>query len=496
MTTRSGPQPNRVSAAALGAILLLAAGLRLHGLDRLLPLGNEYFYFYLSLHPRDFPQFLEGIRGNPLHLLVTQLLTYWVGLWRDSPGWLRLPSVLCGCAGVWGLWRLAGMNGRARRGGAAAFLLAVSLLHIEWSSRAELYALTSALPLFLTFSFFQLSENPGISWSYVLGAVLLIYSSPYAAPLAVLHVFALAFVPASGRRRAAASVFAAWTAACACFVPWILFVASVLGPMLQSDFAGTHPGLQTASQFFGRIPLFFAQGAEVTRDLWHWGAPVPGLLAALYFACYLLSLIRTLRGTGDPVLRLAHAAVPWGVGTVAILDAASRNYFSHRQLIWVLPFYLIGAADGFLWCFDRLAERFAFSRRAAGLALAAAASGLLFASLGFYREAIGAQVAMGEGLNGILEELERGLRPGDVLEFDNARLAQEFLYHYDREAFRSVPVYGLLPKSMRVERGGRENELRIAAWGEPPFPASDSHAERTWRFRGSMHDLSVRVPRG
>jgi hypothetical protein len=480
----------------LGAILLLAAALRFHGLGGLLPLGNEYFYFYLSLHPRNFAQFLGGIRGNPLHLLLSQLLPYWVALWRDSPGWLRLPSALCGCAGVWGLWRLAGSNGRARRAAAASFLLAVSLLHIEWSTRTDLYALASALPLFSTFTFFQLPQEAGFSWAYAAWAVLLIYSSPYAAPLAVLHVMALRFLPADGRRRAARSAIAAWAAAFACFVPWLVFVGSGLGAMLRSDFTGSHPGLQSLREFLVRIPLFFAQGGEVTKDLWHWGAPLPGFLAALYFCCYLASLIRTSRGSGDSVVRFAHIAVPWGIATVTILDMAAGNYYSHRQLLWVLPFYLIGAADGFLWGLDRLVERFSFSRKAAGRALGAAAFLLLIASQSLYRQTVEAQISLGKGLQGVLAELDARLRPGDALVFENARLAQEFLYHFDRDSFRNGPVYCDLPERMRVERGGREYELRVGDAGAPKGLGMKASSGKTWYFQGTMHDMSVRVPPG
>jgi len=391
---------------------------------------------------------------------------------------------------------LAGLNAGARRAAVAAFLLSVSLLHIEWSMRTDLYALASALALFSTTAFFELPREGEFSWTYTAWAVLLIYSSPYAAPLAVLHLMALGFLPAGCRRRAAGAMIAAWTAAFACFVPWLVFAGSRAAGMLGSDFTGSHPGLQSLREFLVRVPLFFAQGGEVTRDLWHWGAPLPGLLAALYFGCYLISAIRAAKGSGDSALRLAHIAVPWGVASVAILDAASGNYYSHRQLLWVLPFYLIGAADGFLWLVDRPAARFSRFPKPAGLVLGAAAVLLLIASHGLYRRTVEAQIALGRGLQGVLQELDSRLRPGDVLVFENARLAQEFLYHYDREAFRSGPVYLDLPRAMRVERGGRENELRIDAEGGAKDRASDAEPLKTWYFQGTMHDMSVRVPPG
>jgi hypothetical protein len=124
MTTRAVSHRERASMAILAGIMVLAALVRLRGLGDLPPLGNEYFY--LSLHPRGAAQFLEGIRGNPLHLVVTQLLTYGIGRWNDSAGWLRLPSAAFGCAGVWGLWRLAGGKERPRLAAASALLLSIS----------------------------------------------------------------------------------------------------------------------------------------------------------------------------------------------------------------------------------------------------------------------------------------------------------------------------------------------------------------------------------
>ena len=480
--------------ATLGAILLMAAALRLHGLNDLLPLGNEYFYFYLSLHPKDFHQFLDGIRGNPLHLLTTQIIPYWMGLWKDSPGWLRLPSALFGCSAVWGVWRLAELNGDTRRAVASALLLSLSLLHIEWSCRTELYALISALTLFTTFSFLRLQRKPGFPAAYGLWALLLIYSSPYAAPLAALHAASIAFVPASLRRPVLISLTLAWLAAVACFVPWLAFASSSFAAMLSSDFIGNHSGLQTVWQFLGRIPLFFAQGGEVTNRLWHWGPGVPGFLALLYFLCYLASLIRALGGKGDQVLRISHLAVPSMIAAVTAIDLATRNYFSHRQLVWVLPFYLIAVADGFLWGFDLLADRVRLSQAAASAALSAAALCLLLASLGLYFESVNDQIALGEGQRRIVSGVEGHIRPGDILVFQDASLAQEFIYHYDRTAFRNTPGFRLFPERMKVRRNGKENTLEIADSSEVRTPSKEIDAERSWYFQGRMSDLRVSIP--
>src|SRR5713101_6623385 len=107
----------------LVTILALAAVLRVCALAAPVPLGNEYFYWYLSLHPQGIGEFLRGIlRDNALHLLVDQGVYYAVARFSDAPGWLRAPDVLWGCLGVLGLWRIAERAGDGRRALLAALL--------------------------------------------------------------------------------------------------------------------------------------------------------------------------------------------------------------------------------------------------------------------------------------------------------------------------------------------------------------------------------------
>ena len=176
-------------------------------------------------------------------------------------------------------------------------------------------------------------------------------------------------------------------------------------------------------------------------------------------------------------------------------DLFTNTYFSPRQLVWILPFYLLCVADGILWWLDHLQTSLRLSRNIKNISLAMSCALLFAASMKIYGVYVSDQIKKAENLESILVKIESHLRPGDILGFQSQRIAHEFLFHYDRQAFLNAPCYRCLPQIMRVKHAGNENELRISDLGGAYFAQSNSDSARMWYVAGDMADMSVLVPR-
>ena len=300
---------DRRARRAAAAIVALAALLRAPGLWRAFPVDDEFMQFFEALHPARWRDFFRLPAQNPHHLLLDALGTFAASRVSGSLWCLRLPSLLWGAAAVFGLWRLGLLAGSRARALAASFLLAVSLLHIDWSRRCDFYALLGALSVFSALAYLRLCEGPERKTPYAVCAILFAYGHPYFAAAAALHFISAALDLERSKRSAVLRALAVcWAAAGACFLPWFLYSTRSL---LDRAIFGVQraPGMLTLGEFLWRMPLFLGQAPEA-GPLRQWGLNAPSFLSAVYAAFYAISLGRTLTGNSGPALRFAHRAVP------------------------------------------------------------------------------------------------------------------------------------------------------------------------------------------
>lgn len=192
--------------AALAAVVLVAAGLRLHDL------GAESFW-----HDEAWTWGL--VRGDGLLWKLTRLdahpplyfaLLHAWARFGDSEAWLRLPSALAGIASVLLIARLGRRLGGPRAALAAALFLALSPFAIRYSREARSYALLFLLCLAALDAVLDLRDDPGsrawIRLGLLGGAIGLTHY------LGVLFLLALpAFrVPLLRPALLAAAVFSPW----------------------------------------------------------------------------------------------------------------------------------------------------------------------------------------------------------------------------------------------------------------------------------------------
>jgi 4-amino-4-deoxy-L-arabinose transferase-like glycosyltransferase len=197
-----------VTRAALAAVVLVAAALRLHGL------GDESFWHDEAWTwglVRDGGLLWKLTRLDAHPPLYFALLHAWARF-GDSEAWLRLPSTLAGIASVLLIARLGRRLGGPRAGLAAALFLALSPYAIRYSREARSYALLFLLCLAALDAVLDLRDDPeSRSWirlGLLGGAVALTHY------LGVLFLIALpAFrVPLLRPALLAAAVFSPWAA--------------------------------------------------------------------------------------------------------------------------------------------------------------------------------------------------------------------------------------------------------------------------------------------
>jgi len=128
---------------AVGAILLVALGLRLFLLDGQSLWYDEGVSAYMT--PRSFAEIAAATAVDIHPPLYYWLLATWAAAFGQGEIALRSLSVAFGTLTVWATWRLGALTAGRLVGLAAAALLAVSPLAVQYSQEARMYALAGLL---------------------------------------------------------------------------------------------------------------------------------------------------------------------------------------------------------------------------------------------------------------------------------------------------------------------------------------------------------------
>lgn len=415
------------------------------------------------------------MRQNPHHVLLDPLSTYLLAKLSPSTAMIRLAAVLWGAALPCAVWRLARTALDETTSLFAALLGALSLLHVDWSRRADFYALLPVLPALQAAAWLELEKDPRRWKGFAFWSAVFALAHPYgaAAPLAYGLL-------AWTNKKARPAYLKGAACAYAAFLPWFAYSTRALLDHELFDFRGV-PGQLTLPQFVARAPLYLAHAPEVGLGR-TWAFGTGAVLALCYVGSYLYAAFQNDK---PRLVRLCVLAAPLGLVAVAAIDLRYRYYFNGRQLLVVLPFYLIAVADGA----SRLLTR-------ARIPLWAAAFVLAAAWLPLYTEATAAQIELQTGFDRMAEQVGRGVKPGDSFAFAHDGLAMGFLYHYDRAAFlgaEGFKIFGgygghlsyLLPAGLTA----KGVPVRIEPWNPDAPPSSTA-----WTFHGTMYDFYVEPP--
>ncbi len=326
---------------ALSAVLVLALGVRVHGLGR--PLWDDEIY---TVYDASVP--LGSVfksTPTPLAYLVTKVTL----LLGEREALLRLPYLCVGLLGVLALYLVAArLSGRAA-GRAAAWFLSLSASPVIPSQEVRFYALISLFGLIGLHGLVMLCGRPSAA-----GAALLTLGS---AGAMVTHLSAAFFVPPllfcgflavllhggglSAPRRLAAAAAPVCVVAAIALVPFLadpqrahslavlLGLAAAPAPAQAPQLAGTWH--LAAGEFFGGYLRRVVLCAH-SRTEW---------LAVL--ALTLAGAARTARRR--PLVALFFLLVAVAV-PLALTWLPARHKWAHRYFAFLLPVMLLLAASG------------------------------------------------------------------------------------------------------------------------------------------------------
>jgi hypothetical protein len=329
----------RLDAAALGALVALAAGIRFSAL------GAQSFWldeaFTWSLVRRSFGGMLSALphveSTPPLYFVLAWA---WSRVFGTGEAALRSLSALIGTVTVPVAYVAARGVLEARARLLLAALVATSPFLVWYSQEARAYSLLALLAP-LSFLFLQRACRAGDRTSFLwwaLAAALLLATHYFAGFLVAAEAGWLLW-RAPDRRVAIAAVAA------------VLAVAAALVPLALAQRANNGASGFAASALGGRvwaIPREFLVG--------QYGGPVRGL-APLGAAAVALALVLLVRAPRAQLRRLALPAflVAASVALPLLLAAGGFDYVVPRHLIVAWPFVFMLVAAG-LTCGGRLGQ--------------------------------------------------------------------------------------------------------------------------------------------
>ena len=361
--------PGRSTALAVGALTLLALGLRAVALDESF-FGDELFTHLIATRP-DLQAVMAGVRSNleitpPLFFVVAWLF----GKLGDPFVWLRVPSLIAGVATVPLLYALGARTVGRAAGLVAAALFALSPFAIFYASEARAYALMTLLVVLSTLVLLRALETGDRRWWAAFA--LLQAASMYTHYTAVFVLAAQAgwALVAYPERRVALLVSSG--VAALLFAPWVPLMIDDSNAPNQRIIGAFEPfGPKTVARNTGRL----ADGGPFAPLTDLPGTPAFVMLG-LATLIGLVGLALALRRGPRPNLRsraalVAALALAAPVGA-SLYSAVSEDLYVARNLISSLPF--LALALGALLT--------ALPRRAAVPALVLAIGALAIGGLG------------------------------------------------------------------------------------------------------------------
>jgi uncharacterized membrane protein len=178
METSSDRQPERFDwhPVALAVIVILAALLRLYGLDRTsIWLDEAYSWGQITL---PFWEMYQASVESPHPPLQNFLAWPWVRIFGDSEAAMRALPALLGTAAIYMIYLTGRLLWNRKSGLFAAAILTVSGFHVWYSQEFRAYALLTLTSILFVYSVFRMLAHPGrgIYLFNMAAAVLLLFS--------------------------------------------------------------------------------------------------------------------------------------------------------------------------------------------------------------------------------------------------------------------------------------------------------------------------------
>lgn len=332
----------RTPVCLLIAILLLGLSLRLNGLGAKSlwqdEIGTLKHVASGGVSDLIWSVLDKTLPAPPLHFLLVYLFSF-LG---SGDFLLRFPSAIFGILGVTAAYKLGEALFGRREGLLAAFLLALSPLHVRYSQEARAYALFMLLSAWALFSLWKGMRGGETKWwvGFIISNVLNLYTHLFA--LLVLLAEALIFSSLLlwgfvGRRpearskvgRAFLCVLGIMAIIAACYLPMVSHLWRAIHGDKGLGGMGFTPGISPTLAFFAGVFGLFGTGG--------------GAALLIFAACFLTGLVASFKKqTNQGLLALLWIGVPFGV----LFAFPAKHGFRPRYLIFILPLYLVFVSHG------------------------------------------------------------------------------------------------------------------------------------------------------
>jgi 4-amino-4-deoxy-L-arabinose transferase-like glycosyltransferase/predicted TPR repeat methyltransferase len=368
---------------ALGAVLLAGFALRLHGLGQpslwLDEMGQA------SVASAGLQVALEGARTHHGAAPLDYVLSWLALRVAHSDFVVRLPAAMLGTLTLALVYRLGRELFGSLTGLLAAVLLAVAPLHLRYSQEARFYALFTALTVASTLALVMaLRRNSRTAWTvYTLTLIAALYSHYYTVLLVLAQaivvlaqpLFTSSSVQRSHLRR---NYLMSWVVAGVAFLPWFFY--AVLGE--TGTMRATPPQIDARllTELFHGLALGEVRAEPVSASWLLGGLVVVGAATGL-----------AQRRTRWRVLLLLTPLLICPLLVVLVLRWIGY-FFALRQMLFLLPFYLLLAALGVTHIARWLGD-LTQGRRWSSIAQAVVVLGLMVTLLLLLRPAAASNVA-------------------------------------------------------------------------------------------------------
>lgn len=302
----------------------------------------------------------EAIAGAGLHHGAAPLdyIVTWLALHVAAVDFAaRLPAALVGTATIALLYRLGRALFDPAVGLVAALLVALSPFHLRFSQEARFYALFTALTVASALALVAaLRRNDRRGWlAYALILIASLYAHYYTPLVVLTQGLAVLVAPRSATGRSAAGndlahrqairgFLSSCLVAAVAFVPWLIYAVLSESGVPRGDAPAF--GLDLLRQ----IHLAFVAGTEPQEPL----VPLQWIYLALAVAGMLAGLARRHTRWSTLLLVLPLLLAP----PLIVLGLRLIGYFfALRQVLFLLPFYLLLVAYGALWLVRQITSR-------------------------------------------------------------------------------------------------------------------------------------------
>lgn len=320
-------------------IFLLGLGLRLYKLDFQSFWLDEFYNIHLAQQPGII---FGGIHNVPP--LYINLLKVWLWIFPISETNVRLLGALFGSASIFAIYHLAKMLISSKGALWAAFFLAISAIHVDYSQEAKYYSLALLLTMMMQLYYLrilQYQKKSDFFW-FIVFSTLAFYTFYYLVLVFCIQVTHLVFNRKVLKRVIPKIIFSQAISLLA-FLPCIFYM--LRDPKVAAGSLGWLPQLSSKVVWETTLSLFSDNFVKTPYgNLITWDSRLPDLWYFAFFALLIYLLFYYRKQNRESFVHFSFIALWTVLPTALVLGwsiVAFNIYHNRYVLITILGLYLL-----------------------------------------------------------------------------------------------------------------------------------------------------------